>query len=38
MQTSLDLYRMPMDKLVPLVTEALRGIYVSHSSGLHEIR
>lgn len=28
MQTSLELYRMPMDQLVPLVAEALRKIYV----------
>lgn len=30
MQTSLELYRMPMEQLVPLVGEALRETYVSH--------
>lgn len=37
MQTSLELYRMPMDKLVPLIKDAFRAVYVRLPAIIHRL-
>lgn len=37
MQTSLELYRMPMDKLVPLIKDAFRAVYVRLPTIIHSL-